>query len=303
MAEALYRIGTVARLAGLSTHALRVWERRYGVPSPARSGGGARLYSESEVERLRLLKRAVDRGHSISQLVPLGLDELARLAGGAVVRPATGGSGGALVDEFVEAVRAFDGVRAEQILERAELALSARDFLFEMLSPLLARVGDAWAQGSLCTASEHIASALIRDHASHLLRRLPREPGAKLLVAATPAGEPHELGALLAAATARLNGYDALYLGPDLPASEIARAARAAHADLVALSVLVLERDAAETELRALVRLLPAEIDVVVGGPDSAHFAEQMGGITALESLDDFERFLTARKGSTPRAR
>src|SRR6187397_3534173 len=109
MAEALYRIGTVARLAGLSTHALRVWERRYGVPSPVRSGGGARLYSESQIERLRLLKRAVDRGHSISQLVPLGLAELERLAGGAVVR-AMNTSGGALVEEFVEAVRAFDAV-------------------------------------------------------------------------------------------------------------------------------------------------------------------------------------------------
>src|SRR6187401_880800 len=106
MAEALYRIGTVARLAGLSTHALRVWERRYGVPSPARSDGGARLYSESELERLRLLKRAVDRGHPIGRLVPLGLEELERLAGGAVLRKPTE-SGTALVEEFVAAVRGF----------------------------------------------------------------------------------------------------------------------------------------------------------------------------------------------------
>ena len=299
MAEALYRIGTVARLAGLSTHALRVWERRYGVPSPVRSGGGARLYSESELERLRLLKRAVDRGHSISQLVQLGQGELERLAGGAVL-PKANGATGAFVEEFVEAVRAFDAVRAEQLLERAELALSARDFVFEMLNPLLARVGDAWAEGSLCTASEHIASAMVRDHASHLLRRLPREPDAKLLVAATPAGEPHELGALLAAVTARLHGYDALYLGPDLPAVEIARAARAAHAELVALSILVLDPRAAEVEIRALLGALPTGVDVVLGGPGASSISERVDGVTALESLDAFERFLTARRDTPP---
>ena len=71
MAETHYRIGTAARLAGVSTHALRVWERRYGVPAPDRSQGGARLYSEQEVRRLRLLKRAVDRGHAIGQIAHL----------------------------------------------------------------------------------------------------------------------------------------------------------------------------------------------------------------------------------------
>ena len=299
MAEALYRIGTVARLAGLSTHALRVWERRYGVPSPARSGGGARLYSESELERLRLLKRAVDRGHAISQLVPLGREELERLAGGAVLRT-TPAPSGALVDEFVEAVRAFDATRAEQLLERAELSLSARDFVFDMLSPLLARVGDAWADGTLCTASEHVASALIRDRASHLLRRLPREPGAKLMVAATPAGEPHELGALLAAVTARLHGFDTLYLGPDLPAAEIARAARTAAAELVALSVLVLDRRAADSEIRALVAELPPHVDVVVGGPGADDVAERVPGVTPLGSLEHFERFLAERRDTPP---
>ena len=300
MAEALYRIGTVARLAGLSTHALRVWERRYGVPSPARSDGGARLYSESELERLRLLKRAVDRGHPIGRLVPLGLEELERLAGGAVLRKPTE-SGTALVEEFVAAVRGFDAVRAEQLLERAELALSARDFVHEMLSPLLSRVGDAWAEGSLCTASEHIASALIRDHASHLLRRLPREPGARLVAVATPAGEPHELGAMLAAVTARLQGYDVLYLGPDLPAAEIARAAQAAHAAIVALSILVLEPRAAEAQIRALRGELAAGVDVVVGGAAAYDISERVAGVTALESLEAFERFLADRRDTPAR--
>ena len=64
MVEPRYRIGAAARLSGLTTHTIRVWERRYGVLKPDRSQGGARLYTEQELEQLRTLKRAVDRGHA-----------------------------------------------------------------------------------------------------------------------------------------------------------------------------------------------------------------------------------------------
>jgi MerR family transcriptional regulator, light-induced transcriptional regulator len=297
MAEPRYRIGAVARLAGLSTHALRVWERRYGVPSPSRSEGGARLYSEAEVERLKLLKRAVDRGHAISQLVPLGRTELERLAGGdAGPARSPNASAAALIAEFVEAAQTFDAARAELLLERAELAFSARDLVLEVLSPLLSRIGDAWAKGTLCTASEHVASALIRDRTSQLLRRLPREPGALLVAVATPAGELHELGALFAATTARMQGFDVLYLGPNLPASEIALAARIARAALVALSVLALDSSGVEHEIRALMRELPAGVDLVIGGAGAFSVAARVPGVTAFGALDEFERFLTKRR-------
>jgi methanogenic corrinoid protein MtbC1 len=238
----------------------------------------------------------VDRGHPISQLVPLGLEELERLAGGGSSARTTNVSAAALLEEFLDAVQAFDAARAEQLLERAELALSARDFVVEMLSPLLARVGDAWAKGALCTASEHIASALIRDRAGNLLRRLGRDPGAPIVIVTTPAGEHHELGALLAAIAARMQGYNVVYLGPDLPAAEIARAAEGVRAELVALSVLVLDPKDAEVEIRTLVRELPEGIDVVVGGAGAYGLSELIPSITTPATLEEFERFLAARR-------
>ncbi len=109
MPETRYRIGAAARLVGVSAHVLRVWERRYGVPTPGRSEDGARLYSDTEVDRLRLLKRGVDRGHAIGQIAALGAADLERLAGG----PSTLATGRAetpaeLLQEFVQAVASFD---------------------------------------------------------------------------------------------------------------------------------------------------------------------------------------------------
>jgi DNA-binding transcriptional MerR regulator len=299
MAEPLYRIGTVARMAGISTHALRAWERRYGVPAPERSEGGARLYSEAEVERLRLLKRAVDRGHAIGRLVPLDRATLERVAGApAPLLPNQSESTREIVDEFVAAVREFDGARAEQLLDRAAVLFSARSLVLDVMGPLLVRIGDDWSSGSLCSASEHVGSALVRDRASALMRGLPVEPGAERIVAATPAGEMHELGVMLAATTAKLHGYEVLYLGPNLPASEIALAARASSAGLIALSVIALDSEAAAGELAALMAELPTTVSVVVGGPDAQRLAERHERVIPFVSLAEFERFLVDRRAS-----
>ena len=71
-----YSIGAVARLTGISTHALRIWERRYGTVIARRTDTGRRVYSRKDVEKLSLLKLLVDQGFSIGQIANLSLDEL-----------------------------------------------------------------------------------------------------------------------------------------------------------------------------------------------------------------------------------
>jgi DNA-binding transcriptional MerR regulator len=74
-----YRIGDVARYVGVSTHALRAWERRYGTVEPNRTPGGSRLYDAAQIDRLKTLKELTDYGHSIGEVARLSLEELKRL--------------------------------------------------------------------------------------------------------------------------------------------------------------------------------------------------------------------------------
>ncbi len=76
--EAQYRIGAVCRLTGISQHVLRVWEKRYQVVTPERSKSQRRLYRESDIERLTLLKTLVDRGQAIGSIAKLDSAELER---------------------------------------------------------------------------------------------------------------------------------------------------------------------------------------------------------------------------------
>lgn len=302
MVEPRYRIGTLSRLSGVSTHVIRVWERRYDALEPDRSGGGARLYSPADLERLRLLKRAVDLGHAIGQVARLDRDELERLSDGAAERVRED-EVRSFIDDFTGAVQNFDSERAEDLLVRASLTFSPRALVFEVFGPLLARIGSAWADKTLCIASEHLASALIRDSLTALLRRIPKRQHAELAAVATPEGENHELGALLAAVTIALRGYGILYLGPNLPDAEIVRAARESKAAIVALSVVSLEVDRAVHAIRAVAAGLPEHVDIVLGGLTSSQIRDGVGSrVLVPGSLLELDHWLEGRREQPERS-
>ncbi len=74
--EATYGIGAVAKLTGITTYTLRMWERRYGAVVAERAPNGRRLYSARHVEKLSLLKALTDRGTAISSIANLSLEAL-----------------------------------------------------------------------------------------------------------------------------------------------------------------------------------------------------------------------------------
>jgi len=64
-----YSIAAVSKLTGVSCHALRVWERRYGLPIPRRSASGHRRYDRDQIRIIRRLSELAQGGRSIGDLI------------------------------------------------------------------------------------------------------------------------------------------------------------------------------------------------------------------------------------------
>ena len=64
----LYGIGTVARLTGLKSDTLRVWERRYGLGASYKSATGRRQYTQSDLDHLQLVSALVKQGVRIGEI-------------------------------------------------------------------------------------------------------------------------------------------------------------------------------------------------------------------------------------------
>jgi DNA-binding transcriptional MerR regulator/methylmalonyl-CoA mutase cobalamin-binding subunit len=292
-----FPIGEVARRTGLSPHVLRAWERRYGAVEPSRREGGGRLYSPADILRFRLLRRLTEAGHPIGQVASLATEALVGLlpADEAVVRPEDGPAGTPAGDQryMARALAALEGMNGEAlraVLMQAAVALSSREFFAQVVLPLLHRTGDLWAEGRICPAHEHLLSAQLLRVLGWVASAIPVPARAPDVVVATPSGQRHEFGALLAAIVAAEEGWRVSYLGTDLPSRDVLTAVGALRARSVLLSVATEGEDATDAlrqvaEIRAGVG---ADVRVVVGGRAVAGRFEEVeaAGASYLPDLD-----------------
>jgi DNA-binding transcriptional MerR regulator/methylmalonyl-CoA mutase cobalamin-binding subunit len=300
-------IQVVSRRTGLSQDVIRVWERRYHAVTPERSPTNRRLYSDEDVRRLALLRRATTGGRRIGDVAGLPTDELEKLvqaddeAAISVSGPAFGAGRPATehLAACLDAVEALDEEALERELERAAVSLTVPQLLEQILLPMLQRIGDGWHDGNLRIAHEHMASATVRSFLGAMRSNNDMAGPRTEILVTTPSGQLHELGALMAAVTADLDGWRPIYLGPNMPAEEIAAVARQRDARIVALS-LVHASDASATtgELRRIHRLLPEGAVIIVGGSGARNYLSVLEEVGAIHVND-----MTAFRGELNRLR
>jgi len=310
-------IAIVAERTGLSQDVLRVWERRYRAVEPKRSSDGHRLYSDADIARLRLLYAATNAGRSIRQVAGLSTAELARIADEdaaarqqrATARDRSDRSeatndrstndrsdeANAVVEHALAIAATLEGTELEHVLRRSAARFGLTSFIEDVATPLLTRIGELWHAGRATIAQEHLASSIIHDILAEAMRSTARVSGAETLLVATPSGERHAIGAVLIGAAAAVDGWRVIYLGADLPAKEIAAAAVATEASVVAMSIVyVPDRDHTLDELRTLRARLPASVAVVVGGAGALLLAPELAqaGIRVGAHLADLSAVL-----------
>lgn len=300
--EPKHPIQVVSRRTGLTPDVIRVWERRYGAVAPRRSATNRRLYTDGDLERLRLLRRATLGGRAIGIVASLDTEALRRLVESdepTSRADAAGCRSGDLrvaerLQEALEAVRALDATRLRAVLRSAAIELGTPTLLMDLIVPLMHEVGDGWERGSFRIHQEHLATFHVRSLLGSLHEGHARHYGGPSLVVSTPSGEPHEIGASMSAVLAAAEGWEVSYLGPDLPAEEIVAAAVGTRARAVALSV-VRDRpgDPIAAELRRLGSALPDSVTLLVGGRGSRALDETLRAIGAVR-LDDLGAFREA---------
>ncbi|MCM2292796.1 MerR family transcriptional regulator [Allorhizobium sp. BGMRC 0089] len=265
---------------GLSKLVLHAWERRFGLVSPERSETGRRRYSREEVMRLRLLKLLTDSGHRIGKIAHLDQNALRAML-----------SERGQVESFgplLSAIESLDNVEMDRILNAHFLTLGPVDFSRQIVLPLMREVGRRWANKSMSVASEHLVSASIRWLLGNSMKLMPAPHRRLRIVFCTAEGEMHEMGVLIATVLALAHGVHTLYLGPDMPAQDIADAAAKADADIVCLAATVGKPAHVVNLISHIRQSVSDRTEIWIGGP--AWTGEQASeGLRYLPSLEAFE--------------
>lgn len=212
-------IRDVSELLGVPAPTLRSWERRYGVPTTGRSGGGHRRYSDEAVHELRLMRDEVSRGAKAS--------EAARSVR-AMLDPANPRL--ALVQRVLAASRSMDPAGIRETLEVARDDLGLAGAIDWVLMPAMRQVGSFWETGRCDVAQEHLTTEAARAWLSWVASLAPAPgPGRPILLACGPR-DLHTLGLEALAALMVHEGRSCRVLGARTPARALVTAINATDA-------------------------------------------------------------------------
>ncbi|MDK9698992.1 MAG: cobalamin B12-binding domain-containing protein, partial [bacterium] len=289
-------------VTGLSELLLRTWERRYKVVVPYRTNAGQRLYNQKNITRLQYLKALTGNGRRIGDIAHLDDSTLQQLA-----MPYGKSDFGTLdiaMQSVIDVMRkkcigsilSFDRELLESLLD-SSLARFSRSVLRDhVIFPVLVEIGDKWRRSELSIAHEHFASEVISNFiTTHWLS--PRfTSNSQLLVVATPVNHFHSIPALFLVDEAMSQGWNALYLGTNLPASDIALACQKKNASALALSIVHSTSESSlETELVSIRKLLTPDFPILIGGSGASKMRSLLSQVNArfMFKFSELSKFFT----------
>lgn len=293
-------IAAVERETGLGKDTLRVWERRYGFPRPTRDSTGDRLYSAAQVRQLKLIRRLLDGGMRPGKVAGLEEAQLQRLlvTQQSAAPPdlsrtiASDDATHPVLEELLHAIGTNDPHALRHGLSHAQLRMGLALFVTDLVAPLTTAVGENWAQGRFEIYEEHLYTEVITGVLRHAIASLAPRPaplGPKVLLTTLPQ-EQHSLGLMMVEALLALEGCVCVSLGTQTPVTDIAQAAQAHGADVVALSFSNVHKPAlAWSSLRELRAQLPSASELWVGGACTALYQWPLAGVSASRHLSGLQ--------------
>jgi DNA-binding transcriptional MerR regulator/methylmalonyl-CoA mutase cobalamin-binding subunit len=294
-----YSIRVASRLTGLSADTLRIWERRYGFPKPARNGARARVYTDADLERLLLVARALKAGFRASEVIHRGVEELQRLISSSAQAELQALRESPRISALLRALGEDDANAVRNGLRQAVATLGPRAFVLDLAAPLVEQVGEAWATGRLAVRHEHLLSEALSTQLRLLFSAYEPEARGPVFLLATLSNEQHGLGLEMAALYLALEGATPRLLGVDTPPDQIVEAARALGARVVGLSVSS-SANADETleNVRWMLARSPESLEIWLGGRATADFEIGQRRLRCVPTWADVDRELERLHGA-----
>ncbi len=280
-------IASVERETGLSKDTLRVWERRYGFPTPGRDANGERLYEPDQVRRLAQIKRLMDQGHRPGKL--LALDEAALLALDESMSAGRLAPEEKHLDVWLDMVRTHDSEAMQRAFYRELGKRGMAGLVQDIVAPLVTRIGEAWSRNEIGVFEEHLFSQHLEKLFRSSLALMAPQAGSPRVMLTTLSGEEHTLGLLMVEALLVVEDAYPVLVGPQMPIDEIVRAARIKQVDAVCLSFSTAYSTAQAAQgLRDLRLMLPAEIALWAGGYGVKAIRKPVEGVCLLPEFKNF---------------
>ncbi|MDJ0807007.1 MAG: MerR family transcriptional regulator [Gammaproteobacteria bacterium] len=273
-----HNISDVSRIAGIPKDLLRMWERRYGYPTPARDDNGDRVYTDEQLSKLLVIRQLLDQGKRPGKLMGLDIRELRSLVEVPKVEFAEG--------SLIERLKTGDAGELRDWFKNQLEVHGLRGFIHKVMAPALQVVGNAWTNDEITIYEEHLVTQILKELVRQALSETIRDQTDPRIMLTTVPGEQHSLGLLMVEALLRLGGAEVISFGTEMPFKEIREAAERHSVQVVGLSFSgSFKTDDALVMLSGLRPMIDPAIEIWVGGSAFAAKPAMPHGVILLENL------------------
>jgi DNA-binding transcriptional MerR regulator len=213
-----YYIKDLESLTGIKAHTIRIWEQRYNLVTPKRTGTNIRYYDDDDVKLLLNIALLNKKGLKISKIACLTAAEIHSQA---LVTCKRRNENDDLINSLILATYKLDEGEINNIIANQIMKEGFENTLVKLAFPYLQRLGDLWVSNALNPALEHFATNIIKKKIQIASEGVSNSNRSKKFLLFLPPGELHEIGLLFANYIIKKEGFDVLYLGQNTPIDDI----------------------------------------------------------------------------------
>lgn len=304
-------------LTGLSEFTIRGWENRYRAFSPQRTDTGRREYSKKDIERALLIRELLKRGHKISKIATLTNQKLQSIfehneENG--LAPEETRTQDKLIAEALEVMSLQKWTELSDLFRKVKYK-NTSDLIQLFFLPLLQGLAAQVHSGLASIAQEHVLSSFLKEKIYSALSELENRKKSKndslntahslqkiRFVLATPEGDYHEIGLLLAHLMIRSYGFTSLFLGPHTPAQDLSETALRFEASHLLIVSTVSRKEGARQHLLNFVsdvqKKMGPELKILLAGNQVPFIPnEKNSTLMNVGSFHDFDQYLQSLGG------
>ncbi len=215
----VFSIKDLELLSGIKAHTIRIWEQRYSLLKPTRSGTNIRFYNNEELKLVLNVSLLNRYGYKISHIDKMTTVEMQEKI---VALSHSDAQQERLVNELIQHMIELEIEKFEDVLDKCIAVRGIEKTIINIVFIFLERVGILWQTNHVNPAQEHLVTNVIRQKLILGIEniRTPINIEKKVLLY-LPEGEHHELCLLLIYFILKNKGISVLYLGTNISLKDV----------------------------------------------------------------------------------
>ena len=287
-----FTIKELESLSGIKAHTIRIWEQRYQFLKPSRTTTNIRRYNNEELKTLLTVALLNKYGYKISRIDEMQHDQ--RIQAALQLQEPTARQE-YVINELIGCMIDLKSIEFEKLLNQLIADNGVEETIKGVIFLFLERVGILWQTNRLRPVQEHIISCIIRQKIIHAIEGLPfAEKESPLFVLFLPEGEHHELGLLYVYYLLRKQGIATLYLGANVPLSDIEYVAQVKQPQYLYLHLTTFPQSR-YSRLLQQIQKHNADSTLILSGYMAQHYEKAAAeNVVLLQSLQAVQAYINA---------